>query len=80
MPSEGTNEPAMAEQDFGGSKGRATHIESPNDQRVTEGCSNSQKIAEIQGAEVVGDQRITKKQKKVEDGHKKVSVVKWVDE
>ena len=53
IPNEGINEPTMF--DFCGSSGRASHTKSNSDQRVTKGCSNSQKIDEIQGVEVVGD-------------------------
>ena len=47
MPNEGTNEAGRVEWDFGGSGGRAAHTKSPSDQRVIQGCSNSQKIAKI---------------------------------
>ena len=68
------------EWDLGGSGGRATQTKSPSDQRVTDECNSTQRIADIQGAEVVGDERITKKQKVADEEHKKVPVVKWADE
>ena len=75
MPNEGIVEAGLVERDLGGSGERAANTQSPSHQRVIEkGCNNSQRIAEIQGAEVVGDQRITKKQRVVraDEQHQRV--------